>query len=137
MGEAYLTCYPFTGMGQPEVYSLSVSFTYTYGGEWREEARYTCKKSGYSLCKITLTSVIEHYSGDSGWSVDDKVSQGVVWTLSPGKSVQIPTSARDPRQRFRFLSGGTAFVVEGTNTFLNDGDRYHDGFRETLFLEFS
>ena len=135
MGEAYLTCYPLTDAGKPEMYSLSVSFTSTHGDSWREAERYTCKKSGYTLCKITLTSVIEYYSRSDGWSVDNAVSQGAIWTLSPGNYVVIPTSARDSRQRFRFLADGTAFVVEETNTF--SGGTYSEGFRETLLLEFS
>lgn len=135
MGEAYLTCYPLTDAGKPEMYSLSVSFTSTHGNEWREVTRYTCKKSGYTLCKITLTSVIEHYARSKGWSVDNSVSQGAIWALSPGNYVEIPTSARDPRQRFGFLADGTAFVVEETNTF--SSGIYSEGFREILLLEFS
>ena len=118
---------------KPEVYSLNVSFTNTRGGYWDEKARYTAKKS-YNVVKITLTSAIEYYSRSNGYSVDPAVNQGVVWTLSPGNYIQIPTSARDPRQRFYF--DGTNFIVQGTNTFLSNGSNYAEGFRETLYLEF-
>ena len=119
-------------MNKSEFYSLNVSFTETRGGQWDEKARYTAKKS-YTVAKITLTSAIEYYARGEGYSVDTAVNQGVVWTLSPGNYIQIPTSMRDPRQRFYF--DGTNFIVQATNTFSHSG-RYSEGFRETLYLEF-